>query len=190
MKFTCTITSLMGLRSISIRVFNTKSSTQTALLIGVNEGSELLQRLWLEIDETQIGSQNLPVLESNFETNEHEVRVTDKPIRYKFTTPWMALNQKNHSEFAALTNKLARQDKLARTLASNCLGMCKSLGLRRFETHERIIADCQRIRSIKTTLKGQRMLAFVGQFTLNLDLPDHIGIGKSVSRGFGTIEKA
>lgn len=162
---------------------------KTALLIGVNEGSELLQRLWLNIDETRIGSQHLPVLESSFEADKHEVAVVDRPIRYKFTTPWMALNQKNHQEYASLKNKLVRQDKLARTLAGNCLGMCKSLGLRRFEPYERIIADCSRIRELKTTLKGQRMVAFVGQFTLNLDLPDHIGIGKSVSRGFGTIEK-
>ncbi len=162
---------------------------QTALLVGVNEGSELLQRLWLEIDETKIGAQQLPVLESSFETSSYHISISSKPIEYRFSTPWLALNQKNHEEYNKLESKLTQQDKLARTLAGNCLGMCKSLGLPRFEPHERIIADCRRLKPIKTTLKGKRMIAFVGKFSLNLNLPDHIGLGKSVSRGFGTIER-
>jgi hypothetical protein len=42
---------------------------------------------------------------------------------------------------------------------------------------------------MRTTLKGQTMVGFVGSFTLNLQIPDLLGLGKSVSRGFGTIEE-
>ena len=32
-------------------------------------------------------------------------------------------------------------------------------------------------------------LGFLGTFSVNFDIPDYWGIGKSVSRGFGTIER-
>ena len=40
-----------------------------------------------------------------------------------------------------------------------------------------------------TQFKGQTMLAFKGEFVINADIPDGLGLGKSVSRGFGTVKK-
>ena len=40
-----------------------------------------------------------------------------------------------------------------------------------------------------TQFKGQTMLAFKGEFVINADIPDGLGLGKSVSRGFGTVNK-
>ena len=158
-----------------------------ALLLGVNEGSQLLQRLWLEIDETRLGDEQLPVLDSHFETHCEQLQVTAEPIEYRFVTPWLALNQKNFREYTGSRNQRYRKDELSRILVGNCLGMTKSLGIR---FTERIEADCSRLTSIKTSLKGQGMIGFVGKFTVNLTLPDYIGLGKSVSRGFGTVEFA
>jgi hypothetical protein len=64
------------------------------------------------------------------------------------------------------------------------LGLAKSLGIR---FQERIDADCRQLVSIKTSLKGNGIVGFVGKFTLNLRLPELMGLGKSVSRGFGTV---
>lgn len=33
------------------------------------------------------------------------------------------------------------------------------------------------------------MLGFLGRFSVNFDIPDYWGIGKSVRRGFGTVKK-
>ena len=33
------------------------------------------------------------------------------------------------------------------------------------------------------------MLGFFGTFSVNFEIPDYWGIGKSVSRGFGTVKK-
>lgn len=38
-------------------------------------------------------------------------------------------------------------------------------------------------------LKGVGMMGFKGAFAVNFELPDYIDLGKSVSRGFGTIQK-
>ena len=159
---------------------------QTATLIGINEGSELLQRLWLSFDRTRLGDEQLQILESQFETCIEQLAVTTEPIAYRFVTPWLALNQENFGVYTKTRNAHRRKDELSRILVGNCLGLAKSLGIR---FTDRITADCGRLASIKTTLKGQGMIGFVGRFTLNLTLPDHLGLGKSVSRGFGTIER-
>jgi len=159
----------------------------TAVLIGISEGSELLQRLWLDIDETKLGDEQLEVLEAEFYTREEELRVTAEPIEYRFITPWLALNQENFRSYVGSRNQRFRKDELSRILVGNCLGLAKSLGIR-FE--DRIAADCRGLTSIKTTLKGKGMIGFVGKFSVNLTIPEHVGLGKSVSRGFGAIEKS
>ena len=40
-----------------------------------------------------------------------------------------------------------------------------------------------------TSLKGTPMLGFLGTFSVNFEIPDYWAIGKSVSRGFGTIKR-
>ena len=37
--------------------------------------------------------------------------------------------------------------------------------------------------------KGIKHIGFVGEFKVNFDIPDYLGLGKSVSKGFGTIKK-
>ncbi|MGD0951668.1 MAG: CRISPR-associated endonuclease Cas6 [Methanotrichaceae archaeon] len=39
------------------------------------------------------------------------------------------------------------------------------------------------------TLKGTSVIGFRGDFMANFMIPDFMGLGKSVSRGFGTIER-
>jgi hypothetical protein len=38
-------------------------------------------------------------------------------------------------------------------------------------------------------LKDTPMLGFLGTFSVNFEIPDYWGIGKSVSRGFGTVKR-
>ncbi|WP_442892828.1 CRISPR-associated endonuclease Cas6 [Emticicia sp. 17c] len=57
------------------------------------------------------------------------------------------------------------------------------------ESQERIIAQIN-VSEHETQLKNKIMLAFAGEFTTNALLPDGVGIGKSPSRGFGTIKKS
>ena len=81
-----------------------------AVLLGINEGSELLQRLWLNIDEARRGDKQLEVLETNIETREEPLNVTAEPIEYRFATPWLALNQKNFREYVGSRNQRFRKD--------------------------------------------------------------------------------
>jgi hypothetical protein len=54
---------------------------------------------------------------------------------------------------------------------------------------EPITANIINLKEVQTSLKGTTMLGFLGTFSVNFEIPDYWGIGKSVSRGFGTIKK-
>jgi hypothetical protein len=144
-----------------------------------------LERLWLSIDQTKIGGQELQVLDSQFHWTDESIVITPHPKQYRFATPWLALNQQNFREYTQLRKIESQCDKLNKTLVGNTLSLCKSLGI---FLQERLVADCSKLKTIRTTLKGQPMVGFVGSFSLNLQMPNLLGLGKSVSRGFGTIE--
>ncbi|MFQ6084425.1 MAG: CRISPR-associated endonuclease Cas6, partial [Candidatus Aminicenantia bacterium] len=64
--------------------------------------------------------------------------------------------------------------------------MSKSLG---YTVPEPIKANITNLREVKIYLKGIPMIGFLGTFSVNFNIPDYWGLGKSVSRGFGTIKK-
>jgi hypothetical protein len=161
-----------------------KVHESTATLLGVMEGSELLKKLWEDFDEGQLDSSQLGVVSSSFETREERLDSTPEPLKYRILTPWLALNEKNFRAYTGSRNQKFRRDELSRILVGNCMGMAKSLGVH-FSEH--VTADCGKLVSIKTTVGGKGMIGFVGRFQINLRIPEYLGLGKSVARGFGMI---
>ncbi len=156
------------------------------LLLGLAEGSELLTRLWLEVDRTKIGMDELLVLESSIVRRTDRLGETTEPVKYHFLTPWLALNQENERRHRKAQSQTERVALLESILVGNCLSLAKAFGHR---VAVRLQADCRRLQPVCTSLKGVPMTGFVGAFQVNFLLPDRIGIGKSVSRGFGTAER-
>ncbi len=159
---------------------------RTAYLIGLAAGADLVTRLWGEVDQARIGEETMPVLEAGLVRRWETLGETTHSIAYHFQTPWMGLNQENHRQYRAIASQDERRALVERILVGNCLSLAKAFGHR---VTARLTADARRLRPRPTRLKGIEMLAFLGTFRVNFHLPDHIGIGKSVSRGFGTVER-
>ncbi len=75
---------------------------------------------------------------------------------------------------------------MSRVLIGNCLALSKALGHR---VEARLDVDVSGLRETVCRLKEVPMLAFRGGFAINFRIPGRLGIGKSVSRGFGTVER-
>jgi hypothetical protein len=159
---------------------------RTAHLIGLAEGADLVTRLWGEVDRARIGADDLPVLESSLTRRREEIGEAPELIAYRFRTPWLGLNQDNHRRYLATAGAAERRELLERVLVGNCLSLAGAFGRR---VARRLTADAEGLRPRPTRLKGVEMLGFVGTFRINFLLPDRVGIGKSVSRGFGTVER-
>jgi len=154
------------------------------LLVGFQEGAELLVSLFLKIREIKISGQNYPVLAKNIQQKQYELTVNQQLYNYRFKTLWMALNQENHHKYMLLGEN-EKISFLNRQLQNNILSFYKGLS---FRTSERIMA-ITRVNEKQTLFKDQPMLAFDGEFTTNAFIPEMAGIGKAVSRGFGTVSQ-
>jgi hypothetical protein len=154
------------------------------VLVGFNEGAELLVNLFLKMKEIDIEGIIFPVLGKTIRQISFDLSPNGKLNRYEFKTLWMALNQKNYEIYIKL-DEPEQKSFLDKTLQNNILSFYKGLN---YFTTERILANVNVVEK-QTRFKDQKMLAFSGDFVTNAMLPDLAGIGKAVSRGFGSIMK-
>jgi len=154
------------------------------MLVGINQGGELLTSLFLKIKELNINGQIYPVYHKNIENRISEIKVIDDLIQYNFKTLWMGLNQKNYKTYS-LSSKEDKNKLLKKIMIGNILSFFKGID---FFTDKKIMLTLN-YKEKETKFKDKTMIAFTGGFTTNAYLPDYIGLGKAVSRGFGVITK-
>ncbi|GAB3780164.1 hypothetical protein GCM10028818_31830 [Spirosoma horti] len=156
-------------------------------LVGLGEGATLLTQLFLQIREVQIERETFPVLSKHIRHAQVPIGLADDLIEYRFETLWMALNQTNYRDYRQYS-EAEQQAQLKRVLTSQLLALFREFGLW-LQPHERIMVRLS-VDERNTQFKNQTMIAFTGGFLANVILPDGIGLGKAVSRGFGTIQRA
>lgn len=152
------------------------------VLVGFAEGAGLLTQLFLKIKEIRIGEEIFPVFSKNISQKNHELSVNKGLYNYTFKTLWMGLNQKNFQKYLQLT-ETERKEFLDKTLQNNILSFYKGIG---FRVEERILVNGT-LTEKQTLFKDKKMTAFAGRFSSNSFLPGYTGVGKAVSRGFGTV---
>lgn len=154
-------------------------------VVGIGDGAEILKQIYSQVNEITIGDVTFPIHEKKIVVHEAELGLVDELKFYRFVSPWLGLNQKNYKFFQENPDPEVRFDLLNRVLIGNMISLSKALG---YTVPERIIVSADtRLRLIK--LKGMAMTGFTGFFAANFLIPDLLGLGKSVSRGFGTVQQ-
>ncbi|MEW6118351.1 MAG: CRISPR-associated endonuclease Cas6 [Nitrospirota bacterium] len=166
---------------IQYKIFNGKP-----FVLGINEGADVIQEIYEDIDYLKIGRSEYQIKEKHIILKTDYFRATGKAIPYSFLTSWLALNEKNYQKYQRMGTWAERKELLESILVGNVISMSKSLG---YTVPEPIKANIISLKAVQTRLKGTPMLGFLGTFSVNFEIPDYWGIGKSVSRGFGTILK-
>jgi hypothetical protein len=154
-------------------------------LVGLLDGAKLLIELFLKIKHIEIDGVGYIVNSKNISTKILEIGSFTKLTEYNFETLWIALNQKNHKLYLEIKNNDDKNEFLNKQLQNNILSFYKGIG---FVATERIMV-AGKYSEKSTQFKNKQMLAFSGSFTTNATIPDFVGLGKSVSRGFGTVSK-
>lgn len=153
-------------------------------LVGAGEGAGLLAQLFLQMRQIDIDGQPYPVLSKHIRHEQATLGIADDLIDYRFETLWMALNQANYRDYQRYS-EAEKQAQLKRVLTSQILATFREFGLW-LEPHERVMVRLH-VLERQTQFKNQTMVAFSGGFTANVLLPNGLGLGKAVSRGFGTV---
>lgn len=143
--------------------------------------------IFMTLDRIVIEGTEIPVYEKDLDLYDSEFGYSAETFVYEFVSPWIGLNQKNHRKYSDAGDQAQRDQILRGALIGNMLSMSKFLG-HWLEKEQEIRAEV-RVKECQVNLKGRPMIGFTGIFKTNFMIPDHLGVGKSVSRGFGTVKK-
>ena len=155
-------------------------------LVGLGDGAGLLTQLFLQMRELDIDGQSYPVLSKHIRHEQVTLGMAVDLIEYRFDTLWMALNQENYRDYRQYS-QTEQTAQLKRVLTSQVLATFREFGLW-LEPHERIMVRPS-VDERTTQFKNQTMVAFTGGFLANVVLPSGMGLGKAVSRGFGSLQR-
>lgn len=158
----------------------------TCLLIGFNEGSKIIEKTFHDLKTINLDGTVENILSKTLESYLSSFSITSDKNKYTYLTPWLALNEKNYEKYQRVGSRTKKKVLLEKILIGNILSMSKSLG---YTVPAPIKVKNLNLKEKKTSLKGNPMLGFLGTFSVNFEIPDYWGIGKSVSRGFGTVKK-
>ncbi len=156
----------------------------TPTICGVEEGVNIIRNIGYEVDSIKIDNEILEIFQKKIEIIKKPFGIVEDYIDYKFITPWMALNQKNAVKYEKC-NDIEKEELLKQILIGNILSLAKGLNY----TVEKRICVWISLEECLVNFKNIRMKAFKGKFKTNFIIPDYLGIGKSVARGFGTVKR-
>ena len=157
---------------------------KTAMIIGIGKASNLVANIGIIEDEILIDDKLINIYEKSILRLNQNYGCKDDYIEYKFITPWIALNQNNISKYKN-SNNVDKEEILKKILVGNIISMSKGLD---YTVKEKIHCWIN-LKEKEVIIKGIKHIGFVGEFKVNFDIPDYLGLGKSVSKGFGTIKK-
>lgn len=156
-----------------------------AVVIGINEGADVLKEIYRGTESLRLGSHLYSIVERSIGIESAPFGVTSEIRSYQFVTPWVALSQKNYADFASLDQN-GRSERLRGILVGNILSASKGLD---YQVPDRIRLEIGPMTTCTCSLKGVPLVGFTGPFTTNFAIPDLLGLGKSVSRGFGAVRQ-
>ena len=118
--------------------------------------------------------------------NTFVMQVWNKMFAYGISN-WLALNQENYLKYKDIENLSERISFLESTLKANIISMAKGIDWTVDKNIELKIMNLLDTRPV--TLKGKKLLGFNLTFNTNVFLPNYLGLGKSVSVGYGTVKQ-
>lgn len=162
-----------------------KMINKIPMVIGINEGADVLIDIYDKCEKIRLRDNVYEIVEREISYKNEDFGLSDKFHTYKFETPWFALNQENFTDKYQRMNSTEQKELLRKTLVGNILSMSKSLG---YTVPSQIKCETN-LHPGSSRMKGIEIATFKGQFMVNFLIPDYFGLGKSVSRGFGTVKR-
>lgn len=163
-----------------------KTINRRPMIIGVDEGINVLREIYSDLGKLKIGVTPKPETQSEIKImiSEEFFGITDDLVEYRFETSWMPLSQKNFHRYNS--GDFKRNDNLLKSIfIGNILSLSKSLGY----TVGKQLLTLLKLSESRVNFKNKKMISFNGGFVVNFNIPDYLGLGKAVARGFGTVKR-
>ncbi len=155
------------------------------MITAISQGADCLYRLTHGQEVLGTGEGTCRITARDPAIRPEPFGVSDAVITYEFLTPWLALNHQHTKKFYDLSGKPQRDAFMKNLLAAHLRTLVKSLD---YQVTVPLICEAK-VRFRRDRIGRENMMVFLGKFQTNLDIPDYLGIGRSVSQGYGTIKR-
>jgi len=151
--------------------------------IKIEDRSDCVLQLIDNISTLDFGNITFEVNDKNIIDMTDQFQQTDQLIRYRFVTPWVALNQTTGRKYRALNNS-ERVSFLNKLLGQNIVFIAKELGV---DMEDKVFTKVNLTSLFPKPVDENNWGAFSGEFSTNFNLPNYIGLGNGITRGYGAI---
>lgn len=163
---------------VQIKILN-----EQVYMIGINEGVDPIVELAERLDILDFGNITFQVFDTEVDIKDDQFRAVDRLIRYRLLTPWVALNQTTGSRYRFLNNS-ERIAFLNRLLGQNIVFLAREMGV---ELQDKIFTKVNLTSMFPKPVDERNWGAFSGEFRTNFLLPNYLGIGNGITRGYGAV---
>jgi len=153
-----------------------------AFLVGLAAGAQALRNL---IDPTTMRfADSMPVV--GWKEEIEQVGIADRLKTYS-VWQWLPLNQENYTRWLENEDPDWRRQELERILVAHLLAFCEGINytVPRPRGLHVVLESVGEPR--QANLHDTKVLSLDARFQCNLQLPNHVGIGRGVSHGFGSL---
>ncbi len=163
---------------VQVKVLN-----EQIYIVGVGDGSDCVLQLIDKISTLDFGNITFEVNDKNIIDMMDQFQQADQLIRYRFVTPWVALNQTTGRKYRALNNS-ERVNFLNKLLGRNIIFVAKELSI---DLEDKVFTKVNLSSLFPKPVDENNWGAFFGEFSTNFNLPNFIGLGNGITRGYGAI---
>lgn len=167
------------------QVVQCKQVKTMLLAVGIAQGADFLHQLSTGRTAIAAGPDACTIISRDPAVREEEFGIADEPSTYEFQTSWLALSQQNAKKFYDLTGKPERDAFMYKILIGHLATLAKSL-----DYTPAVPITCEaKVRFRRERIDRENLIVFYGKFTTNLRIPDYLGIGQSITQGYGTVRR-
>jgi len=152
-------------------------------LVGINEGADPVLSLSEKLNSLDFGNITFQVNDVNIDIQKDILLTSKRPVRYRFISPWVALNPVTNKKYKELDNS-GRIKYLSQLLTHNILFLGKEMEL---DINVKVYTWLSLSSLFPKPIGEKNWGSFYGGFKTNFILPSYIGLGNGITRGFGSI---
>ncbi len=152
------------------------------LIVAINEGRDLLWKIYDDLDSIDCKGEFV-ILEKRIIEKKAMLGPTERRLKYRFLTPWLTITE---AELAKQGGTASLEEALLPVIESNLRGLSRNFHI----PLEQPISAGFHLRSEHIVQKESGIMGFLGTFYINYEIPQFLGLGRGVSRGFGTVKQS
>ena len=152
-------------------------------IIGIKEGVEPVLSISDKIKELDFGNITFTINDFEEEAFEQQFVLSGTTVKYSFLTSWAALNHVTGKKYRSMPFK-KKISYLNKLLGTNLIFLAKEMGM---PTDKGIYTKVEVSNLHPKSIDDNKWKSFKGDFKTNIILPNYIGLGNGITRGYGTI---